>query len=210
MSTLIAIPAMDMVHTQFMTSLIGLRHGANDPIATTQATVIHTARDVLARQAIEHGCERIMWLDSDMQFRSDIMERLAADLDEGYEMVSALYFGRRTPYVPIIFEKIEYDEESGDDEGITHVYHRYPENGIFEIAGCGFGACMMTTKLLARVMQKFKRPFHPVHGLGEDLAFCWRAAQVGAHIYCDSRIKANHIGMHSYNEDDYFNAKQTE
>lgn len=203
MKTLIAIPSMDMVHTQFMLSLIGMRRIGETIIANSQATVIHTSRDILARHAIEMQCDRVLWLDSDMKFGSDIMERLCADMDEGREMVSAIYFGRRYPVTPIIYESIDYNPQDADSAGVPNIYHDYPEDSIFPVAGCGFGACMMSAQLLTRVKQRFRYPFQPIPGLGEDIAFCWRAAQVGAKIYCDSRIKPYHIGMYNYSEADY-------
>ena len=72
---------------------------------------------------------------------------------------------------------------------------RFPD--LFEIAGSGFGAVMMTTDLIRRCGGQ---PFFPVAGFGEDFSFCLRAREAGAKLYCDGRIKLDHIGVSAYNE----------
>jgi hypothetical protein len=40
-------------------------------------------------------------------------------------------------------------------------------------------------------------------GMGEDTTFCFRVKQDGGKIWCDSRIKAGHIGNYVFEEKDY-------
>ena len=60
---------------------------------------------------------------------------------------------------------------------------------------------MMTVDLLRRVMDALGQPFSPVAGFGEDLAFCLRAKEVGAKLWCDSSIKLGHVGLTVYTEE---------
>ena len=73
-------------------------------------------------------------------------------------------------------------------------YKNYPKNGVFEIAGAGFGAVMMTTDLLERVTRGDRLPFSPIMGFSEDLSFCLRVREIGVKMWCDSRINPAHIG----------------
>ena len=71
-------------------------------------------------------------------------------------------------------------------------------DGLFEIAGSGFGCVMTSVSLLKRMVEKYGAPFTPMMGLGEDLAFCWRVKQNGGKMYCDGRIRCGHIGQKVY------------
>ena len=67
--------------------------------------------------------------------------------------------------------------------------HDYPRDSMFEIEGAGFGCVMHSVDLAKRIMAKHGAPFSPILGFGEDLSFCKRAKDVGATLWCDSRVK---------------------
>ena len=149
---------------------------------------------MLAKEAIEGGADRVLWLDSDMVFPEDIMIRFGEDLDQGWDMVCGLYFKRELPVTPVIYKTLE---------GGAKAYEDYPRDTIFPVAGCGFGAVMMTTELLKRADTDKTGAFTPLPRLSEDLSFCARAASVGARMACDSRIKVGHVGLITYGEGMY-------
>ena len=65
----------------------------------------------------------------------------------------------------------------------------------FRVAGCGFGAVLMKTQVLRDVMIGNRgRCFIPEPMLGEDLAFCQRAAGAGHEIWCEPTARVGHIG----------------
>lgn len=205
MRTLVAIPCMDMVHTIFLKSLIGLRRVGDVVYSISASSLIYDARNGIAKQAVIENFDRVLWLDSDMDFEPDLMQRLSARLDEGREFVTGLYFTRKAPIKPNIFESCGYfhDEEKQEVTPLAVNYWEYPKDDIFPIAACGFGGCMMTTDLIKRVGEEFGMPFSPILGFGEDLSFCTRAKQVGAELYCDSSIKMGHVGYGSITESNY-------
>ena len=205
MKTLIAIPCMDMVHTVFLKSLLGMKRIGASAFSISASSLVYDARNGLAKQAVTEGFDRILWLDSDMDFSPDLMERLSADLDEGREFVSGLYFTRKAPIKPNIFESCGYfhDEEKDEVTPLAVNYFKYPKDSIFPIAACGFGGVMMTTDLVKRVGEKFGLPFSPILGFGEDLSFCSRARQLGVELYCDSRVKMGHVGLGTITEETY-------
>ena len=198
MKTLIAIPCMDMVHTDFTRSLVGMRLDGEVQFTFAQASLIYDARNKLASIAIDNDFDRVLWLDSDMQFESDLFRALSADLDQGREAVSALYFSRKPPRIkPVIYRGCTVDEN-----GMPHAdsFEDWPADSVFPVAACGFGAVMTTTALLRRVRDKFGLPFSPVLGFGEDLSFCLRVTELGETIWCDSRIRPGHVGLWVFDE----------
>ena len=197
MRTMIAVPCLDTVHTLFMTSLLSLRKAEGTEISVASCSLVYDARHDLALRAMNMGFDRVLWLDSDMRFDPDLMERLSADLDDGHEFVSAVYFTRKTPCRPCVYGYVDTKIRTNGvmypaAENITEI-----PDGIFEIAGCGFGAVMMTTDL---IRQAGPLPFFPEAGFGEDLTFCRKARAAGAKLMCDGRIQVDHIGTSIINE----------
>lgn len=205
MKVLIAIPCMDMVATQFFRSCLTLqyRDGESYQYMTIQSSLTYDARNMLAKYACENGFDRILWLDSDMVFEPDLLKRLSARLDEGLDFVSAMYFRRVAPVKPVIYQAVYVSEKDGKKVPTAEAYEKYPRNSLFEIAGCGFGACMTTVSMVKDIAMTHGLPFSPRLGFGEDLSFCQLARETGYEIYCDSRIIAGHIGQHIFGEEDF-------
>ena len=197
MKTLIAIPCMDMVHTDFMRSCLGMKLEGEVQYTFSQASLIYDGRNTLAKIAVNNGFDRVLWLDSDMQFGPDLFRALSADLDEGREIVSALYFSRKPPIKPVAYKTCRINA-AGIPEAES--FRDFPPAEIFPVAACGFGAVMMTTELLRRVQDRFGLPFSPAYGFGEDLSFCMRVSELGETVWCDSRIRPGHVGTCVYDE----------
>lgn len=200
---LIAIPCFDTVYTDFMLSIMNMQRIGECYCQVVKSSLVYDARNTLAQQAIENKFDRVLWLDSDILFEPSLMIDLSKHLDNGLEFVSGLYFKRKYPTEPVVFQTITQTQEG--KELITHAitYKDYPKNQLFEVDATGFGGVMMTVDLIKRVKDKYGLPFSPHLGLGEDMSFCWRAKQIGAKLYCDSSIKLKHIGSIAYTESTY-------
>lgn len=207
MKTLIAIPCMDMVQTEFVRSLVGMKTAGQVQYAFSQASLVYDGRNMLASMAIDGGWDRVLWLDSDMSFRADLFERLSADLDEGRGCVTGLYFSRKRPIRPIIYREVGLDRSGAEPIPRAQSYEDWPKGQVFPVAACGFGAVMMETELLRKVRERFKLPFSPVLGFGEDLSFCMRCTELGETIWCDSRIRLGHVGVSLFDEALYLKEK---
>ena len=200
---MIACPCMDTMPTPTVASLITMKRVGAFRHSFLCNSLVYDARNMLAAEAIATKADRILWIDSDMMFPSDMMECMAADLDNGLDFVSALFFRRKLPTSPCIYKKVDIL----DGKGVSRAYIDYPRDKLFSIEGSGFGAVMMTRKLLKDVFDKYERPFDPMPGvLGEDLAFCWRARQCGYDLYCDASIKIGHVGTLIYGEPHFLQA----
>lgn len=203
MRTLICIPCMDMVHTAFMQSLLSMRMVGEVRFAISCSSLIYDARNKLAEQAIDGEYDRCLWLDSDMVFPADTMERLSVHLDSGIEMVSGIYFTRKAPVTPVIYDNCGYYESKGLTVPTAHAFYDYPKDQLVEVEGLGFGCVMLSVPMLADIKKRYGMPFTPVMGFGEDLSFCGRVIDSGRKIYCDTSVKCGHIAQSLINEETY-------
>lgn len=199
MKTLIAIPCRDIGVTEFWKDFIGLRRVGECRFGTVKGTLLHDTRNSFAGEAIRDGYDRVLWVDDDMRFSPDLMERMAEDMDGGREYVAGLAFKRVYPTSPVIYSAFTDIPEA---PGLYRPEPMldYPHDSVFEIAASGFGCVMTSTALLKRVWDKYGPPFAYHANLGEDLSFCWRVKQMGIPMYCDSRIKVGHMGMVVFDE----------
>ena len=204
MRTLIAVPCMDTMPTRFVSSFVNLRRVGETHYAFNANSLIYDSRNIFAAKAITDGYDRVLWLDSDMVFDPDMMERLMADMDAGdLDYVSGLFFRRRTPTSPVLYRSIEWQQTDDGLKSGAVPYRDYPADQLFEVGGSGIAAVLTSTRLLKAVWEAYGPPFNPLVQLGEDLSFCWRAKQLGYRLYCDSRIKVGLVGPTVYDETTY-------
>ena len=190
MRTLIAVPSMDTVPTRFAQSLAMLRKVGDCALTFQIGSLIYTSRNELARKAIEMDADYILWLDSDMYFEPDLLERMFKVLKENdLDFLTGLYFRRVPPFSPVLFDKLEITDGGAEWSEFTEL-----PNGLFEVGGCGFGAVLMKADVIFSVGMMYGDMFSPIGSVGEDLSFCWRARQAGHKIYCDSTIELGHCG----------------
>ena len=200
MKTIIAIPCMDMVHTEFVRSLVSMRYVGEIQFCFTECSLIYQARTALCKMAMDAGADYVLWLDSDVVFQPDLMERLMEDI-QGRDMVTAVYHARKAPFRPVIWKTIRTGLMPTDAQ--VEQYDDYPTDGLFEIEGCGFGAVLMKTGVIRDVAETFHQTFAPVTGLGEDLSFCVRARSCGYKIWCDPALQIGHKGAMIINQDTF-------
>ena len=199
MKVLVAIPCMDMVHTAFCRSLVGMRPvGDYLEYRFSQNSLIYDSRNQLAEYAITYKFDRVLWVDSDMVFEPDALQRLNADIDCGIDYVSGLFTGRKPPVKPCIYKHITPSGRHGLPEALPMT--DYDKNGLTKVAGSGLAFVLMNTSLIEAVYKRYGYMFSPIIGMGEDLSFCYRAASLGCEMYCDSRVKIGHVGQIIYNE----------
>ncbi len=200
---LIAVPCMDQVSARFAQSLATLKKVGKCTVSFLIGSLIYDSRNKLAGYAVSMEADYILWLDSDMVFQPDTLERMMKVLDEHpeIEVLSGLYFRRGTPFTPVLFKKLEVDEEGLLD---FEDYKDLPDE-LFEIAGCGFGCVLMRTDCLLNIAAKEGGGywFSPIANAGEDCAFCMRARDNGYKIYCDPTIECGHMAYTPVTRDFY-------
>ncbi len=189
MKTMIAVPCMDSVQTEFCRSICEMKRIGSVQFNFTSCSLIYQARTDLGRIAIREKPDYVLWLDSDMIFPDTLMADLMDDM-RGRDIVTAVYHMRRPPYTPVLWSKLRTGLTP--EEIQTEIATDYPEHQIFEVEGCGFGAVMMRAEVLQSVADKYHSLFEPLPGFGEDLSFCIRARGCGYQIWCDPRIQVGH------------------
>lgn len=186
MKLLIAVPSVDMVHAEFVKSLVALvqrlhRDGVDADVKMITGTLVYVARDRLAAHAIQNEYTDILWLDADMVFSDELLY----DLQFAHkDFVSGIARSRRWPYTSCVFKDLDALER----------YDPFPTD-TFEIAGCGFACVLMKVDILKQVRDKYKTCFLPMTEYGEDLAFCKRAAALGIRMWAEPGARLGHIGQ---------------
>ena len=206
MKTLIAIPCMDYIEADFVECLTALvsRYSPDEvEVKYLKASLVYDARNQLTKYVLDKGCyDFVLWLDSDMTFTPDLLDRLMEDI-EGRQAVTGLCFGRRPPFKPCIYKKLDVEQTATPSGPMLmptcENWFDYPRDQIFEVQACGFACVLMRTEVLEKMLV-YGVPFFPVGGLGEDLTFCWRARKQDIHFHCDSRLKIGHIMRISVDE----------
>lgn len=186
MKLLIAIPSHDYMHMDFVNSLLALcrkldEEGVEYDVRIHGGTLVYHGRDALANCAIDNGYSDVLWLDADMVFQDTILEDLQFS---GKPFISGIAHGRRAPHISCLFTEI-YPE--------IQRFTEYPTD-TFKVAGCGFGCVLIKTEILKAVREKNGTCFFPTRELGEDLAFCQRAHELGYDIYAEPTVRLGHIG----------------
>ena len=150
---LIAIPCMDQGPAKFWTSLVNLRKTADTHYGVKANSMIYDSRNNFAAHAIMSGYDRVLWLDSDMTFEPDLLERLNADMDgNGLDYVAGIFFKRRMPTGPCIYKDLIYGlKDDGTIRAEAIPYKDYPKDTLFQCAGTGFGAVLVKTELMKAV-----------------------------------------------------------
>ena len=200
---LIAVPCMDFVASGFAASLAMLRKPKDMGCAVSFicGSLIYDARNKLAQQAIKEEFDYIFWLDSDMIFMTDTLNRLMETMNKtDADIVSGIYFRRSAPYTPVAFSELDIDLENGKN---YHADYTGELSGVHEVAAIGFGCVLMKTEVLFDVFGKFGSPFEPIGGYGEDLSFCWRARELDYKVFIDFDVKCGHVGHITVNQTFY-------
>ena len=201
----IAVPCMDMVKTDFMASLMGLKNNGNTSIAIEAGSLVYHSREKLLVSAMDHNADFIFFIDSDMKFSPDTLLRLMEDaVENDLDMVSGLCFRRSFPTSPTMAKTMEYDFNTETKESKINVpsYTDYPKDQLFEVACSGLACTLIRMDAICEVIKNEKMsPFQPLFGLSEDYSFCIRMKAAKKKMWVDSRIKIGHIGQFVYGEE---------
>lgn len=185
----IAIPCMDEMPVDFVRSLVGLRSVGHVSVNFLAGALVYASRDELMKRAVMEEADYILWLDSDMVFKSDLLIDLMKHMDEGKDFVSGIYHKRKPPFNPVIYKTIRLGMT--DDERVVEEYDDYPDEP-FQIDACGFGVVLHKIQI-AKDMLENGGAFQPLPGYGEDISFCIRAKRLGYDMWADPKIQAGHI-----------------
>lgn len=185
----ICIPAHDTLHTNFAIGLANLtsrltRDGIDYKLHVFCGSVIAESRTRLANEALDYGATHLLWLDSDIHFPANIVDRF---LQHDKDIVAANYSTRYHPHRSVAF----VDPTNVDSRLDTKF-------GLHKIWAVGMG-CMMIKREVFEALPKpwFSHEYNKDQDTfsGEDIYFCNQANQHGFEVYVDAEIQLAHFGV---------------
>jgi hypothetical protein len=185
----ICIPAHDTLHTTFAIALANLtsklaRDNIDYQLHVVCGSVVAESRTRLANEALEHGATHLLWLDSDIHFPANVVNKF---LQHNRDIIAANYSTRYHPYRSVAFVDPDNTEQ--------RLETRF---GLHKIWAVGMG-CMMVKR---QVFEELPKPWFS-HAYnkdldtfsGEDIYFCNQANEHGFDIWVDAEIQLAHLGI---------------
>lgn len=176
------------------------------------------SRNMAVKQFLDEGtAEWMFWVDTDMGFAPDTVERLLAAADPQHRpVVGALAFsqrqyevdghgGWRTRAAPTVFDWEEVDGKQG-----FSVRWDYKPNTVTRVAGTGSACLLVHRGVFERIAEKLGPVWYnriPNQSMGqmtsEDLSFCMRAGALDIPVHVHTGVHATHHKPIWLAEDDY-------
>lgn len=167
-------------------------------IVTTDGTLLPQSRNTIVERAQAMNCTHVFWVDSDMKFPRDALERL---LSRQLPFVGANYSQRRSPAKPTV---------AGLD---GNWIYEDGQTGTEQVKFVGHGVCLVEMSVYEHV----PKPWYMLGWseskqciIGEDVWFCNAARAAGCPVHVDHDLSAHveHIGEHAYTHSDALARRQ--
>jgi hypothetical protein len=204
----VLVPVGGAIHRDCETGLRGLESKGYTVRRVYGYAQIDAARGQMATDALSDGFSELMWIDADIAFDPDDVDRLRA---HGLPLVCGIY------------------PKKGVRELACHVVPGSERimfgqgGGLYPLLYAGTGFLLTHSQVYSDIQEKHGLPtcntrwgkpmvpyFIPMvvpHGeghwyLADDFAFCERASQAGYEIMADTTIRLAHIGDYAYRWED--------
>ncbi len=177
------------------------RKDGEQAIYTVAGTLIFDQRNKLAQAALDQECDYILWIDADMRFPKNTIERLLAH-DKDIVGVNAT---TRTMPVGPTAKNLKVDVEKRENHWYS--INSKGKTGIEQVTAIGCGVMLVK----AKVFKETPKPwfyFYELPGgktLGEDVHFCIAAHDAGFETWVDHDLsqEIGHIGQYTYSWSDF-------
>jgi GT2 family glycosyltransferase len=193
MKIAICFPSRETVHASWALDLAQLMacamvDGHEMGIFNCEGTLICDQRTTLAKRAVDSGADYILWLDTDMRFPKDSLQRLLA---HNKPIVAANYVTRYLPPAPTA-------RDYRDDQWFKVPTYK-DSTGLQQVTAAGFGVMLTATKVFKAMEYPW---FHIGYAkkndttIGEDVYLCTQAAEKGFPTFIDHDLshQVRHIG----------------
>lgn len=200
----VLVPFSGSIHQECEESLKELERRGYPVRRVSGYSAIDQGRNQMATDALLDGFEETLWIDSDIAFHPDDVERLRS---HQLPLVAALYpkKGRRAlaSHMPPDTTSMTFGKQGGLIEMLyvgagfllvrREVYLTLQERLHLPVANERFGKPMIP------FFQPLIRSIEDDSWyLAEDYAFCHRARTCGYSLFADTRIRLGHIGLYPY------------
>lgn len=178
----ICTPTRDTVNAGFAYDLVNLvRYNSDAVFAVTQGTYLSNLRSLLVKTSLQNGASHILFIDSDMRFPHDSLDRLLA---HDADIVGANYRQRTQ----------EGFTARKDGSFITSK----DKTGLEEVDTMGMGVTLIKADVFKKLPEPwFDMPFVGDKHVGEDVSFCNLARSHGFKIMVDHDLsqQIKHAGL---------------
>lgn len=158
-----------------------------------RTSILPHSRNVLAAQALAASADYILWIDSDMSFPGDSLERLMAWRKD---IVSVNCVRRGVPPT--------YTATRYTDSGPQPIPTEPGATGVVAVDGVGFGVMLVNADVFRRLPQPWFTGAFEIdsnrQAWGEDQLFCQAATAQGYSVYIDQGLshEIRHWGTCGY------------
>ncbi len=183
----ICIPSGDELKADFAMSLAGMVSVTKTKIGLCNAksSIVAIGRNLLVGQAQEIKATHMLFLDSDMVFPVNTLDRL---LSHKKDIVGCVYSRR----VPPIFTM-----GSTRDGKTVHI-----NSGLHSMAMIPTGCLLIKMSVFDKLDKPYFKGRIDDNGtiIGEDVEFCEQVIKAGYDIWCDVELspQIGHIGQHIF------------
>jgi hypothetical protein len=188
---------------------------------------IPDGRNEVARNFLDHTDGEWLWfVDTDMGFAADTVDRLVASADRYQRPVmgglcfaqrrvtAAPFHAQRFGIIPTVYSYVELEDEVGFVPMAA-----YPRDEVVECAGTGMACVLIHRRALFRVRERYGDAWfdplaHPTGLKGrprtfsEDLSFCVRLAAVDVPLHVDTSIRTCHEKGGIYLDEEAYDRQQ--
>lgn len=187
MKIALGIPSMDMCHTDFAMSLAMLVSNSSHElgIINEKTSVIQKGRHTIVERALELGADKILFLDTDMVFPRDTIDRLIA---RDKLIVGCNASTRTAPF-------------KSTAKDLDGKYVDIKSDMITKVGYLGTGCLLVDMEVFKKIGKPyFDIKWNDVDFLNEDYNFCVRAREEGYDIWCDTKMSKEivHLGQARY------------
>lgn len=203
----VCVPVATSIENQCERCLIELEHRGYHVQRIFGCSAIDVARSGIATEGLERGYKEFMWVDSDICFNPDDVEKLRS---HNLPFVCGSYPQKGSGKITTTFLK-------DDKIGFGKV------GKLYQIRCAGFGFNLVKREVFEKVEAFHKLPtcnantespivpyfipmIHVEDGYyrywAEDQAFCQRVKDAGIEMWCDTSIVLWHIGKYGYSVKD--------
>lgn len=203
----ISIPCLGEIKAETFASFITWSQQTRIPFTfdIQRQTYIHMARNRAVWEAVDLGATHLLFIDSDINFPADGIEKLFA---ANKEIIGGVYYGRMTPF-PVA--KIKHPTLPNE---LTNPSAIPADVEMFQVEGIGTGFMLIDMNVFKKLKPPFffharpkdfgltEKPF-PYDEVGEDIAFCLSARKKGIEVWAHNGIELGHVGASTKTRADF-------
>lgn len=204
-----ALKDYDAAHNAYIQKKMTVRFGTDGIVA---------ARNTIAAQLIESDCDWLLWVDTDMGFEADALDRLMAVADpDRRPIIGGLCFAARqyahdgmngywTRPQPTLYDWLD-NPEGGSGFTITPMY---PVSGVMQVAATGSAFILIHRSVFERMAETYgptwydRTPAPNGELLGEDISFCVRANLLEIPVLVHTGVRTSHYKGFWLQESDHW------